>query len=367
MDPIYILGAGRIGKFMATELGESYPVRVVDSSPEQLERISLPSYQIDVTDPLSLQSYLRSAGLVISAVPGAIGFKVLENILQLGKPVIDISFFPEDPFKLQDLAVNNDTTAVVDSGIAPGFSNMVAGFYEEKMSLQSLSCLVGGLPIKRTLPWQYKAPFSPDDVLEEYTRPVRIKEHGSIIKKEALSDYHLIETPELGTLEAFNTDGLRTLLHTLDIPNMREQTLRYPGHCEKLELLRDSGFFEKEKLEIGGQSISPREFSSKILSRAWQLEKGEEECTYMRIDLEGTTVNRRFEVFDRYDREKEQTSMARCTGHTCLAIAQLYLDGKINEKGIVAPEMLAKHSEHFKYVVDYLKKKQIKITNQTLD
>lgn len=352
---------------MATELGEKYPVRVVDKDRQALKAFPHPTYELDVTDFKGVQSYLRSAGLVISAVPGAIGYEVLKNVIRLGKPIIDISFFPQDPFQLNELARKNNTTAIIDSGIAPGFSNLAAGYYNQRLSLTSFACLVGGLPVKRTLPWQYKAPFSPVDVLEEYTRPVRIKEGGSIVEKKPLSDYQHIETDKLGTLEAFNTDGLRTLLHTLDIPNMKEKTLRYPGHREKLKLLEDTGFFDRQPLQFGEAEIAPRQVTSHLLGNAWELDEDEEDCTYMRINLKGEEISRRLVLYDRYDREKGHTSMARCTGYTCLGIAQLYLDNKISKQGIIAPEMLGETEEYYDYIVHYLKNRGIQISDQQIE
>ena len=44
-----------------------------------------------------------------------------------------------------------------------------------------------------------------------------------------LSGVELVVFSGLGTLEAFNTDGLRTLVRTMpDVPHMAERTLRYP-------------------------------------------------------------------------------------------------------------------------------------------
>ena len=45
----------------------------------------------------------------------------------------------------------------------------------------------------------------------------------------------------VGTLEAFNTDGLRSLTTSLKVPFMKEKTLRYPGHIELMRVLRETG------------------------------------------------------------------------------------------------------------------------------
>src|SRR5690606_28022112 len=103
---------------------------------------------------------------------------------------------------------------------------------------ERLSIMVGGLPVERSWPWEYRAPFSPSDVIEEYLRPARLRIAGRTVEREALSEIELVDLPGVGTLEAFNTDGLRSLLETLDFEDMVEKTLRYPGYAEKMRVLR---------------------------------------------------------------------------------------------------------------------------------
>src|SRR5690606_36768209 len=115
-------------------------------------------------------------------------------------------------------------------------------------------------------PFEYKAPFSPVDVIEEYTRPARLMENGQVVTKPALTEIELMDFNGVGTLEAFNTDGLRSILHTMaHIPNMKEKTLRYPGHCELITALQRSGFFRRNNISCKGVDISPMEFTSAVL------------------------------------------------------------------------------------------------------
>src|SRR5207247_9524925 len=140
-----------------------------------------------------------------------------------------------------------------------------------------------------------KAGFAPHDVIEEYTRPSRIVEHGRIVVREALSEPELMEFPELGTLEAFNTDGLRSVATTLAVPFMKEKTLRYPGHIELMRVLRSVGLFAKDPIEVKGPrgsagsaaSVRPLDVLSTLLFPQWTYEEGEADLTVMRIDAKG--------------------------------------------------------------------------------
>ena len=180
--------------------------------------------------------------------------------------------------ELDELAKAHNVTAIVDCGVAPGMDNVILGYYNEIMNLTDFECLVGGLPKIKKWPFCYKAPFSPIDVIEEYTRPARYVENGQIMIREPLTDCEYVEFEKAGTLEAFNSDGLRSIIHTMPhIPNMKEKTLRYPGHVEYVKVLKESGFFSTEKITFDGTRIAPLDFTSRILFNEWRLGEKEEE------------------------------------------------------------------------------------------
>ena len=235
-----------------------------------------------------VQKVISSFDLVVGAVPGFLGFEVLKTIIESGKNCVDISFFPEDAFLLDELAKKHNVTVVVDCGVAPGMCNMIAGYHYKRMKMSSYECLVGGLPVVRTKPYEYKAPFSPADVIEEYTRPARYVRDGKLITMEALSEPELLQFEEVGTLESFNTDGLRSLAVTMpDVPNMKEKTLRYPGHIDLMRIFRESGLFSKEKIKTRNAEVSPLEVFSSLLFKEWKYKSGEEDFTLMRVTVEG--------------------------------------------------------------------------------
>ncbi|MHB1145992.1 MAG: saccharopine dehydrogenase family protein [Lutibacter sp.] len=279
--------------------------------------------------------------------------------------MIDISFFPENSLELFEIAKQKKVTAIVDCGVAPGMGNIILGYYNEKLNITDFECLVGGLPKIKKWPFNYKAPFSPVDVIEEYTRPARYVENGNVIVKDAISDVEFVDFEGVGTLESFNSDGLRSIIYTMShIPNMKEKTLRYPGHIEYINVLKKSGFFNKEHIVVNGISISPLEFSSKILFKEWKLGETEEEITVMRITLKGTNKigeNKTivYNLHDEFCPKTNTSSMARTTGYTATAAANLFLDGLFNEKGVFPPEMVGKHEKCFNYFLNYLKERGV--------
>ncbi len=360
---IIVLGAGMIGSAIAADLSADFHVTIADIDAEKISRLKskLPINAIDkdLKTPGSIYEIVLDFDLVICAVPGFMGFNTLQSVIEAGKNVVDISFFSEDPFMLDELAKQNGVIAVIDCGIAPGLSNLILGYYSSKIKIDKFICYVGGLPFKRTLPFQYKAPFSPSDVIEEYVRPSRIVESGRIVVKPALADPELIEFDQIGTLEAFYTDGLRTLIKTMNIPEMKEKTLRYPGHINLMRILRDTGFFSKEKINLSGSLISPLELTSRLLFPLWKLEENEEEFTVLRLIIESGTKAITFDLFDRFDPESKTTSMARTTGYTCCAVSRLVIDGQYRKTGISPPEFVGMNKNCFDYVTEYLRTRKI--------
>ena len=229
--------------------------------------------------------------------------------------------------ELDGLAKENHVTAIVDCGVAPGMSNLILGYHNERMKITDFECMVGGLPKKRVYPFEYKAPFSPIDVLEEYTRPARYVENSHIVTKPALSDAELIDFEHVGTLESFNTDGLRSILFTMGhIPNMKEKTLRYPGHIALMQGLIKAGFLNKTPLSIKGQQISPMEFTSTLLFDQWKLGETEEEFTLMQIKMSDAEKTICYDLYDEYDVATQTSSMSRTTGYTCTAALNMLIE-----------------------------------------
>jgi len=352
MEKITILGAGRVGSTMARDLARDgeFQVTVADRDQAALDPLwaqGIPVLQRDLSAPEGVREAVQGAELVVGAVPGVLGFKTLQAVLQAGRPAVDISFFAEDPFRLDGLARERGLVAVVDAGVAPGCGNLILGALEQELdSITRFECMVGGLPVVRTLPFEYKAGFSPADVLEEYTRPARYVAHGQVVVRPALSEAELIDFPGVGSLEAFNTDGLRTLLTTVPAPFKREKTLRYPGHAGKLRLLRDTGMFSRTPVAVGEVQVAPIDLAARLLFPLWAMAPGDEDFTAMRVAVEGLrqgqSQRRVFHLLDRYDRSTGTTSMARTTGFTCTAVVRLVAAGRYRTPGISPPEFLGR-------------------------
>jgi saccharopine dehydrogenase-like NADP-dependent oxidoreductase len=369
---IIVLGAGLVGNAMAIDLKKSgNDVCSVDMNRGALEVLSdqygIETIEADFSEPAVLARVTTDADLVVGAAPGALGYGVMEQVIANGKDMVDISFCPEDYLELDALARKNNVTVVADMGVAPGMCNAILGYHDAAMEVASYKCIVGGLPVKREWPLEYKSSWSPIDCIEEYIRPARFIQGGRLVTKPALSDAELVDIEGIGTLEEWNSDGLRSLLKTMPhIPDMVEKTLRYPGTINYIRALRDLGYFSYEEVEVDGKMIRPIDLSARLLFPLWHLEKGEKEYTVMRVTIEGAEkgVRKRYtyDLYDEYDPVTNTLSMARTTGYACTGVAGLLLSGRITEKGVLPPERIGAHRVAFEYLLHFLRERDIVYT-----
>ncbi len=359
---IVVLGGGRVGSAIARDLVDSaFEVTVVDHDAQAQDRLvaAIAFQQADLRDPAEVSRIVAGHDLAIGAVPGWLGFQTLRAVIEAERDIVDISFFEEDPFELDELARAKGVTAVVDCGVAPGLSNLVLGHLNARFDrLDRFVCLVGGLPEDPQPPWRYKAPYSPADVIEMYTRPARIRRDGVAVTLPALTEPEMLDFPGVGELESFNTDGLRTLLDTCDVPDLAERTLRYPGHREQIELLATSGFFEREVRQVGESAVRPIDLASDLLFEQWHQGPRDYDMTVMRLiaagQLEGQTTELIYDLCDRFDRSKGISSMARTTGYPCAAAARLVANKGYQHPGISPPEYLGRDEACYQAVLDDL-------------
>lgn len=363
---VVVLGCGLTGREIVRDLAQEPNVSVtaVDRSETALARLRVKGdvqpVVRDLTEAGATAEVVKDQDLVVSAVPGWLGLRVVREVIEAGRPVADVSYMPEDPIPaLDELAKRKDVPVVVDCGVAPGTSNLLVGHAASELDeVEDVRILVGGLPVVRRLPYEYAALFSPSDVLEEYSRPARIVENGHEVVRPALDELEYLDFPGLGTLEAFLTDGLRTLRHTIGARNMREKTLRYPGHCEKIRLLVETGLLDEEPIDVNGTKVVPRAVTAHLLTQLWQLPSGEEDLTVMFIEVKGRrggeNVTYSYQLVDVFDPKNNVTSMARTTGYACTAAVKLLSAGKIDLKGVVPLELVGRRPELYQLFLDHL-------------
>ena len=372
-----ILGCGNIGSVATQDLAESMSsveVFVADKNlarakevAEAIGRDNVARIQLNASNYSELVDTLDTFDLVMGFLPGDLGYRLVKACVDMGKDLVDVSYMPENPLTLNDEATRANATIIPSCGLAPGISNILVGHAMGRLDeTQTVHIMVGGLPATPVPPLGYIITFSVESVIDEYTRKARIIKDSKAIDVEALSGLEEIEFPGVGRLEAFYTDGLKTLLYTTkNVENMWEKTLRYPGHAKKIALLKALGFFDEEPINVDGVSLSPRRLSARLLGQKL-LMPGIKDIVAMKVKVSGVRSGRHvsytYHLLDQYDERKGITAMARTTAYTASITAQLILRKVIREKGVVPPERLGMSEEFFSIFLKELRKRGIKIT-----
>jgi len=370
---ILVAGCGHVGLVLVKELTKILPtaeITVVDSNlervREEFRENELSLIQFNISEYDRLISILKSFDLVVGLAPGKLGYQTTKACIEARTDMVDLSYMPEDPLTLSEEASKAGVTIIPDCGLAPGLSNILIGRAKSLLEeVEEAIILVGGIPEKPVPPLGYKVTWCVEDLIEEYTRNVKIVRDGRLTAEKALNGLELVEFPDIGGLEAFYTDGVRTLHHTVKtVKNMWEKTLRYPGHAEKIKLLRDLGFLDEQKLE--GKDVSPRELTIKLLEEKLSLPEVKD-LVLMKIKVSGKEKNKlltySYTLLDRYDDKEKITAMARTTAYTASAVIQLLVKGRIKEKGIIPPEKLGMDEKLFNEIMAYLRKKRVSVTD----
>jgi lysine 6-dehydrogenase len=345
---ILVLGAGAQGRIIAGDLARSLPeatIRVGDIREPELE--SLPNLKWLSVDLGTAQDIARAAfgfDLIVGALPARLGFQAINAAVMTCTPIVDVSFSAEDPSVFDAQARACGTTVIPDCGLAPGLSNLIVGrAVAERGNPEELTIYVGGVAQDRDRPYGYVVSWALSDLLEEYVRPARIIRDGKPTTVPVFSGLEHIQVEGIGELEAFYSDGLRSLLNSFpDVPQMGEKTLRWPGHAAAVQPLVEDGTFIEE---FQKQCVvdEPRDVVALVVRMRWQD-----------AQLEATLV-------DRHDPASGLSAMGRTTACTTAVVAQLVATGAYDRPGVVPLEFVGEDKKAYKFILEEMKKRGVDI------
>jgi saccharopine dehydrogenase-like NADP-dependent oxidoreductase len=371
-----IVGCGNIGSVAAEDLAESmkttdivvadYDKARAEAVAKKIAQDNVSSIQLDITKKESIKT-LRDFDAVMGFLPGPLGYRLAEECIEAGKDLVDVSFMAENSLTLNDRAAKTCVTIVPDCGLAPGISNLLVGHAAANLDkVKTVHIMVGGLPEKPIPPVGYVITWSPESLIDEYTRKAGIVRKGKRTQVEVFSELEEIDFPRVGKLEAFLTDGLRTLSYTIpDAEEMWEKTLRYPGHAEKIRALKDLGFFDEEEVQVDGLRVSPRKLAARLLrEKLWKPEV--KDIVALKVEVSGVKNGKEkrfvYHLLDRFDEKRKVTAMARTTAYPASIAAQMILKKVLKQKGVVPTERIGMDSGLFEQMMAELEKRGVRIS-----
>ncbi len=347
---VAVFGSGLMGSVISWDLARSPNVDevvVADIDAERLDAVKrktggrkLSVEVLDIMDQARTVKFMKGFDVVASALPHGVVHAVNLAAVKAGAKLVDIAF-EDAQMELDGEARKSGALLIPGSGVAPGLGGiLLAHGVRTLKGADEGHILVGGIPQVPLPPFGYKLVFSIVGLLREYIEEARVIRDGKLVKVMPFSKVEQVRFPEpIGTLEAFCTDGLASLVYTMKgMRVMDEKTLRWPGHVERMNMLMEAGYFSREKLKLPGGEVSPLEMSYAVLGK--MLSKGDtRDMTVMRVVAKSGASEAVYDMVDRYDEKVGVTSMGKCTGYTGSIVAQMVGAGEIAGKGVIAPEV----------------------------
>tara|TARA_Y100000768_G_scaffold363658_1_gene323470 strand:+ start:6022 stop:7080 length:1059 start_codon:yes stop_codon:yes gene_type:complete len=352
MKLVHCFGAGLVGSYVATKLAESgHHVHIYDLEPKNSMFETYSNITVHVGDVFGYDlEALDNESMFVNMLPGEVGHKLTMRLARVdGRHIVDLSFSEKTPDTIPEDRIGIGTKVLWDVGIAPGLSNMLLSrAYEIFGRVRTAVIRVGGNPAEKKGGWNYMAPFSPRDVIAEYTRPARVVREGVIVTLPALTERHSIEVNGRGTMEAFLTDGLRSVMSSIPAEEMSEYTVRWPGHIERFVRERESNSIDLDKL------ISE-----------WSFDPETPEFTWMEVSATDYLGNSMDWVVSDSGGE-DGSSMARTTGLVTVGCIRAWIDEPdMLEPGIHAPENLPR--KVVDSIIDMMSENGVEITGPNVN
>ena len=349
-----MLGGGAQGRVIAADLAASLPIAeisVLDIARPPLPPLpNLGWIEGDGADHATLVRRLREHDLGVGALPSRLGFGAMLAAIDAGRNLVDVSFTAEDPLSLDDAARAAGVTIAPDCGLVPGLSNLLLGqAVSAGGTPRAATIMVGGVAEDASLPFGYVVTWSLDDLMEEYTRPARIVREGRESVVPVFSGLRQVAVTGVGMMEAFYSDGLRTLIETLPgIRDMGEMTLRWPGHAAAVRPLLAAGTL-RDELRASCTLDPPRDLVAMV------------------VRVEHDARAEEITLVDRYDAARGLTAMSRTTAFTTSVVAQLAAAGGLGAPGVRPLETVARDDRACRFVLDGMAARGVRFTRREVE
>ncbi len=269
---------------------------------------------------------------------------------------------------IHETAIKNGVTFVDGMGFAPGLSNVTVGEGIRKLDkVERAVARVGGIPSKEAAanhPLRYMITWAFEHVLREYMVKLNVIQGGEVVEVDALIDRERFKFDKFGVdeeLECAVTPGMPSFIFTRpELKEFAEKTVRWPGHFDGVQTLKEIGLLDLDPVEFGGQEIVPREFLLSLITPRLKRQEGETDVCVMWNTVTGTKDKKKVRVdyymWDEADTELGMSSMARVTGFPCAITARFIATGKIEGKGIVAPEDAMMGPVYDEFIAELIKR-----------
>ncbi len=392
MKVLVIGAAGKMGKVVVSYFANDPDVEILgllDAKASVLQSLSkgndsgkIKLHPVDVNHKDELKEVMGQYDVGVSTLPNRmLSYKVMETAIEARLNLVDIleeyhrrpdnyqteGFIVPPEYKdsaeygerLHEKAIHNDVLVLDGMGFAPGLSNITTAYGISLLdSAEKAVARVGGIPnveccVKH--PLRYMTTWSLEHVLREYSIKTQILKDGKYTEVHALYDEEAFEFNEFGInekLECAVTPGMPSFIYTHpELQYFAEKTVRWPGHYQGVRTLIECGLFDETPVDFEGVKISPRKFLLSVINPLLIPQEGDGDVCVMYNTITGKKNNTTYKVeYLMWEKANyEFSAMARVTSFPAAIGTKLVASGKIDLKGVRAPEecIVGKNYEWF--------------------
>lgn len=348
-----ILGSGMQGTAAAYDLakfGNTHKIKMGDLSLETAKKNAwrvndlvgsavCEAFAVNALDPVQLSEFLEGVDVLLSCVPYWMHPKIAKVAIQCKTSMVDLGGNTEitlETLGLDDEAKAAGVTLVPDTGLAPGLVNSLGLYVMEQIDkCESVNLYCGVLPQNPKPPFNYKLTFNVEGLVTEYDFQAVTLRNGEIHMVDTLTELESLTIDELGEMEAFVTSGgTSTAPYTFKdrVTNYEYKTIRFPGHCERIKIFKDFGFWNPEEIEVDGTKVVPRHLFYKVFGEALSKFEDRDMCAVRAVGVgtkDGKPSRIQVDIFDRECERTGFTSMERLTGFSISIFAIAIARGEL--------------------------------------
>ena len=340
-----ILGAGMQGTAAAYDLAkfaEAESITLADASIEQAQkaadrvnklvgRNACSATKVNALDSADLSALLLNADVLLSCVPYWMHPQIADVAIATKTNMLDLGGNTEvtrETLAKDSQAKEAGISLIPDCGLAPGLVNSLGFALIEKLDqCDSIKLYCGVLPQNPVPPLNYKTTFNVEGLVTEYDYSAVALRNGEIQLIPTLTELESIEIEGFGTMEAFVTSGGTSMApYSVQgkVTNYEYKTIRFPGHCQIMKVMKDFGLWREDEVEVRGTKIKPKDVWCRVFGEELMKFKDLDQCLIRAIG-EGTKGGKKVKLqIDIHDKQCEETgftSMERLTGYSLTTYA----------------------------------------------
>ncbi len=404
MKVIVFGGHGKMGRAVAWDLirrDEVEQVGLAARCKDALENVQawlkspkLVLHILDVEDRAAVQLLMRNYDVGVSALPDRrCSYLIIDAAAETGFSMVDMleeyhrrpDIYETENIVLpagmrleaygewlNERAERNGAIILDGFGFAPGISNITVGEGIRKLDMaESVVARVGGIPSKASAerhPLRYMITWAFAHVLREYMNKVNILEDGRVKEVNALTARERFHFNQLGKdewLDCAITTGMPSFIFTRPtLKAFAEKTVRWPGHFDGVDVLKECGMLDIEPVSVDGQALAPRAvLLAAIEPRLRSLEGDTDVCVMYNTVVglkDGIRMRVSYHMWDEADPVTGISAMGRVTGFPAAIGAVMIGAGRIKVRGIVPPED-AIYGDDYRWFMSELERHHIHI------